>query len=776
MCRTLILYEDLHGLASKGSLAGLPPTRPMSLKPSRLALLAAVLCSAIAPAPATGQSVAITPAQNTRAGTARRLTAKPVIDGKLDDAVWRDAELFSGFTQREPDVGAAATERTEVRIFTDAEALYVGAWLYDTRAAEIVAGEKVRDGQLGNSDNFAFILDTYRDRQNGFVFGTTPAGIEYDGQVTREGEGGGVFQQGQTRAQVGTMGGFNLNWDGSWTVATSRDSLGWYAEFRIPFTTLRYGASPTQVWGLNLSRLIRRTNEEVLWAPVPRQFGLYRLSIAGELDGVAPPVSRVATVTPYVISSARRDHVPTVKSLSEIDAGFDAKLGVTPSLTLDLTYNTDFAQVEVDDQRVNLTRFPLFFPEKRPFFLENAGIFSAGTPQAVDLFFTRRIGIDSLGNPLPLLGGGRVTGRIGSTTVGALQMLTNDFATLGGQSYSVGRVTREAGRRSRYGIIGVQRIARGNSDDWHRTLGADGRVAIGNDWTGDWWAALTDSPLRGDDNTGFSGRMAYQTTDWNNSVRYMQTGRDFVPELGFLNRSGGYRFVELMLMRNVRDPSREWLRLWNPHVSIRMHMGLDGSYQSGWYHIDLTEVEFRSGARFGPDANSFHEGLAAPFEISPGIVIPAGNYGFTEWGLDWTTNPSLPLSLVMRATTGTFYNGTRNSVATTITARRGATFSSALVLDYSDVSLDQGDFDRSLIGVRLAYFFTPRISLQTLTQYNNQAAIWTANTRLSWLNTAGTGLFIVFNDAEEADGFFNWRQPRTRTFTVKFAKQFGTGG
>jgi hypothetical protein len=525
---------------------------------TKVSFRACVAAAAIvlAASPLRGQVVVqSTPASALREGLARRLQQGAVIDGRLNDPAWQQAELFTGFTQREPASGSPATERTEVRIFTDAEALYVGAWLFDSRASEIVSGEKVRDGQLSNSDYFSFILDTYRDRQNGFLFGTTPAGIEYDGQVTREGEGGGVFQQGQTRAQSGAMGGFNLNWDGSWTVATSRDENGWYAEFRIPFTTLRYGAGATQEWGLNLARLIRRTNEEVFWAPIPRQFGLHRLSLAGILTGVAPPVSRVATITPYVIASSRSEHVPVKRTTSELDFGFDAKYGLTPSLTLDLTYNTDFAQVEVDDQRVNLTRFPIFFPEKRPFFLENAGAFSAGTPQAVDLFFTRRIGIDSLGNPLPLLGGGRLTGRVGGLTVGAMQLLTNDFATLRGQSYTVGRVARELGRRSRIGLIGVQRMARENSGDWHRTFGADGRIGLGNEWTGDWWLGLTDSPTRGDDKFGGSGRIGYSTNNWNNSVRYVQVGSDFVPELGFLNRPGGYRFTEIMVMRLVRDES-----------------------------------------------------------------------------------------------------------------------------------------------------------------------------------------------------------------------------
>jgi len=193
---------------------------------------------------------------------AHAINTAPVINGKLDDPAWTAAQPFSGFVQRELQEGAPISERTEVRILTDGEALYVGAWLYDREPARIVPGEKVRDVTLTNSDYFAIILDTYLDRQNGFVFATTPAAVEYDGQVVKEGEGGGVTQTGQTRAQSGSMGSFNLNWDGSWTVATSVDSLGWYAEFRIPFSTLRYGGGATQNWGLNFARSIRRKNAE----------------------------------------------------------------------------------------------------------------------------------------------------------------------------------------------------------------------------------------------------------------------------------------------------------------------------------------------------------------------------------------------------------------------------------------------------------------------------------------------------------------------------------
>ncbi len=363
-------------------------------------------------------------ARPVRTGTATAISKAPVIDGRLNDDAWRGASVLSGFTQREPQEGAAVSERTEVRLLTDGEALYIGAWMYDRDTAAIVEGEKIRDVTLTNSDYIGILLDTYKDRQNGFLFATTPAGVEYDGQIIREGEGGGVTVTGQNRAQSGALGGFNLNWDGSWKVMISRDSAGWYAEFRIPFSTLRYGGGAKQEWGLNLVRMIRRRNEEAFWSPISRQFNLYRMSQGGTLTGLQVPVKRVATITPSILSAVTRNFATSADAVTTGQVGVDAKYGLTPSLTLDLTVNTDFAQVEVDEQRTNLTRFPLFFPEKRPFFLENAGTFAAGTPQAVDLFFTRRIGIDSLGQPVKIRGGGRLTGRVGSMTVGLMQIFT----------------------------------------------------------------------------------------------------------------------------------------------------------------------------------------------------------------------------------------------------------------------------------------------------------------------------------------------------------------
>jgi len=742
--------------------------------PISSSLPAAVLAALLFADVVQAQIVASTAASGPRTGTAAVVTKAPVIDGKLDDEAWKSGQVYSDFVQRELREGDAVTERTEVRLLTDGEALYVGAWLFDRDPAGIVAGEKIRDVTLSNSDYFAFILDTYLDRQNGFVFATTPAGIEYDGQVVKEGEGGGVFQQGQTRAQAGSMGGFNLNWDATWQVATSIDAGGWYAEFRIPFSTLRYGAGTTQDWGLNFVRSIRRHNEEALWSFVPRQFNLYRLSRAGTLQGITVPSSRIATVTPYVLSQSARNFSVDSRMKSTGEIGADLKYGLTPSLTLDLTYNTDFAQVEVDEQRTNLTRFPLFFPEKRPFFLENAGVFSAGTPQAVDLFFTRRIGIDTLGNPVPIIGGGRVSGRLGAATVGLLQIFTDDTPTAAAQSFSVGRVSREFGGRSRVGAIAVQRQSLDDGDATNRTLGIDGRLGVGEAWTVDWWGAMTDTPDRTGDEAGYSVRAGYQTSHWNNAIRYVQVGEDFNPEVGFLNRAGGYRFYDISFMRTVRKREWGWLKQWNPHTNYRGYYSHDGFWQSGQIHVDMTELEFARGGRFGPEYNFFHEGLRQPFAIATGVVLPAGDYNWGSLGLDWDSDPSATLSFTSRGEFGPFYNGSRIGETVTLTYRRGASLTTSLQVDYQDVSLDQGDFIRRLVGVKVGYFFTPKIFLQSLVQYSNQARVWNANARFGWLSTAGTGLFIVYNEGQQAGGFFDWVQPQSRSIVVKFTKQLGS--
>lgn len=705
---------------------------------------------------------------------AERAPSSIVIDGSLDDDAWNAANPIVDFVQREPTEGQPVSERTEVRILMDAEALYVGAWLFDDDASGISLGERIRDADLERGDYFGIILDTYRDRQNGLIFSTTPAGIEYDAQVVKEGQGGGVFQRGQTRQQAGAMGGLNVNWDASWEVATSRDGDGWYAEMRIPFSTLRYGSASQQTWGMNLVRKIRRKNEEALWAPVPRQYNFMRLSQAGDLVGLEVPLQRSGTVTPYVLGGIDRDYsLDGSENEYSIEGGLDAKMTFS-SLTLDATLNTDFAQVEVDEQRTNLTRFPLFFPEKRPFFLENAGLFSAGTPQAADLFFSRRIGISPNGNSVPIRGGARVSGKAAGMNVGLMQIFTDEVVgDVAENAFTVARVSSELPNRSRVGAIFVQRRGTHDGTDFNRTYGVDGRMGLGEAWTLDAWAAKTEtSPTTGLE-TGreeaYHLLTTYESRTWRGRLRVMQVGEDFNPEVGFVNRVG-YRHIEIFVERVVRFPNISWWRESNPHLTWRSFWDFNGFHESGFLHLD-TEIKFEGGGRFGPELNLITEGLKEPFEISPGVVIPAGEYTTLLNSWDYGTDPSKKFSLLGRADFGNFFTGVRHGGNVTFTVRQGETFTTSLLLDHNTVSLPEGDFDATLLGLRLGYFFTPNVFLQSLVQYSDQAAVWSANLRFAWLSTAGTGLYVVYNGAQRAARLSNWGEPISRGLIIKFARQ-----
>jgi hypothetical protein len=322
-CSALLLTAVLRGGAVAGAGAPLPPEEPPS-------------------------------------ATAVRVEEPPTVDGDvLGDPAWSAAPPLLDFWQTAPSEGAPASERTEVRIVYTSDTLYFGVVCRDSDPAGIVVNGSRRDSPLDETDSFQIILDTYRDRQNGFVFGTNPAGLEYDGQVTNEGQGGGA--SGGPGAAGGSLTGFNRNWDGAWVVKTRSGDFGWSAEFAIPFRTLRYRASGRE-WGLNLQRNVRRRNESSFWAPIPRQYDLFRVSRAGALVGLEPPHQRNLKLLPYALAATTRSAVPGTTSDTRADAGGDLKWSVTPSLAFDATVNTDFAQVEVDEQQVNLDRFSLFYP------------------------------------------------------------------------------------------------------------------------------------------------------------------------------------------------------------------------------------------------------------------------------------------------------------------------------------------------------------------------------------------------------------------------------
>ena len=340
-------------------------------------------------------------ASESRRIRAYRLAEPPKFDGIVDEPFWKRIEPATGFTQQNPDEGRPTTEETEVRIGYDDNNLYFGIICFDSQPENIVITQNRRDAELEDTDSVLLLLDTFNDDQNAFVFGTSPTGIEFDAQVSKAGQqrggGGGPARAGGSRggAQRGGAAAFNLNWDGVWEVRSQITERGWESEIVIPFRTLRYRPGPDQVWGLNIQRNLRRRNELSFWAPVSRAFRFTQIELAGELYDFEARAHRNLKLLPYVLGGFSQNYeLSGDQSEVQRDVGLDVKYSVTPGLTLDLTVNTDFAQVEVDDEQVNLTRFDLFFPEKRPFFLENSGFFEFGSAQEVEIFFSRRIGLD----------------------------------------------------------------------------------------------------------------------------------------------------------------------------------------------------------------------------------------------------------------------------------------------------------------------------------------------------------------------------------------------
>ena len=708
-----------------------------------------------------------------RTGVASRTEVAPILDGSLDEPAWQQTAPFGGFTQAEPLPDQPASEDTEVRILYDDDFVYVGVINYDSRPDQILVTDSRRDADLSDTDSFQMIFDTYLDRQNGFMFGTNPAGMQYDAQVRNEGQGGSGRGAGGPalggNAQSGSGGGTNTNWDSNWDVRVSITDIGWIAEFQIPLRTFRYEPAP-QRWGVNFQRTLPRNRERAYWSPVAQQFDLSRLSSAGEVQGFELPTPRNFTVTPYAVSSAERDYTPGSDTDLDGDVGFDAKFGVTPSLNLDLTVNTDFAHVEVDHQQINLTRFNLRFPEKRPFFLENAGLFAVGTG-GVDLFFSRSIGISKTGSLVPIRGGARMSGRVGGLNVGALNIQTGGVESTTSNNYSALRVSRELPNRSSLGVVAVNRMATGGgtSNDWNRTWGLDGRLGIGEGWTFTSYGARTETPGFSDDQYAYSGGFAYEDPRKRAIFDYGRVGENFNPEVGFLPRRGGYERISGRVGMQLRDEGlrARGFREFNPHVAYQRYNRLDGSLQSATLHMD-NHFDWENGNYIAPAVNIDWEGLDVPFEVSPGVVVPVGTYRSTHTAFRTHTDARRWISATFDWDYGGFLSGHQNSTAPGIVLRHGGTMSLAAVWLRNDIDLPEGSFVTNLANLRATYNFSPLVLVQALVQYNDRTRRWSSNVRFSWLDTAGTGLYIVYNDTEAFDGL----GPVNRSLIVKYSYQF----
>ena len=663
----------------------------------------------------------------------------PAIDGVLDDDAWQIAALIDDFVQQEPDEGAPASERTEVRILYDAAKLYVAVRAYDSEPDALTATEMRRDSErILNEDNFQLILDTFMDSRSAYMFVTNPLGAQLDQQVFEEGEG--------SRFGFGTSN-INRDWDGIWEVAALRVEDGWIAEIAIPMVTLRFPESDPQSWGINLMRNIGRKNEQAFWAPIPRAYGLTRVSLAGTLAGLRDlRQGSDLRVTPSFVGGARRTTDGGVTDDSfQRDLGVDLRYGVSAGLNLDVTVNTDFAQAEVDDERVNLTRFPLFYPEKRDFFLENAGQFAVGTNASItryaDLFFTRRIGLAANGDAIPILGGARLTGRVGRNSIAVLDVQTDDIAGRPAENFLVARYSRALFDRSRVGgiVVNKEQI---DGTHYNRTLGADMVLAPLPALTVTGFLAKTETPgLDGGDMGGYLNA-TWLDTRWRIYGEYLDLGADFNPEVGYLQRAG-IRTTKLHLERNPR-PGVFGIRMLSPMVNVVYTTDRFNRLVSRRIH-SMVGTRFDNGAFLNFWYNRDYELLDAPFVLN-GVTIPVGGYHMGEWRVSFDSNPARRVYYGVSWMPATFFDGTRTDLNLGLGWRLSSRLSTDIGYTRNDVDLPGGEFLVQIAALKVDFAFSPTVTLRTLTQYNSASDQWGTSARFRWTYSPGSDLYIVYDE------------------------------
>jgi hypothetical protein len=677
--------------------------------------------------------------------------AEPLrIDGVLDEAAYQATAPIDGFVQQEPREGEPASERTEAWVLFDDEHLYVAARCHDSQARRIVANDMRRDGRnIGQNDNFSIALDTFHDRRNGYEFLVNSIGGVQDAQIFDERD-------------------VSRDWNTVWRSRSRRDERGWSFELAIPFRSLRYRAAGAQVWGLNLRRTIRWKNEYVYLSPVPRTYGargILRFSSAATLVGLeAPAASLALEIKPYALSGLRADRAldPSFAHDLDGDAGVDLKYGITRGLTADFTYRTDFAQVEDDDQVVNLTRFNVFFPEKREFFLEGQGIFAFGGVEIVPrpgnvfaaasntpvLFFSRQIGLQN-GRPVPIRWGGRLTGKAGGTSIGLLDIETGPSTLAGARAthFSVVRLKRDVFRRSSVGFLATRRSPPLGVDGANLAFGADATLAFFEHVNLVGYYARTDTPgLRGDQSS-YRARFDYDADRLGLQLERLSVGRNFDPEVGFLRRRD---FVgHLAQVRLSRRP-----RALRSVRKLSLEAGLDhiadGSGRLENRQARLTaRSEMQSGDAWSVQYERNYEFLPQPFPIASGVTVPVGGYSYDTGRAALTLGAQRKVAGDLTLAHGRFYQGERTEAGYRGRVELGARCFVEPTVSVNWVKLPQGDFTARLFGARATFTFSPAMFVAALVQYSSAARLFSTNVRFRWEYRPGSEVFLVYNDGRD---------------------------
>ncbi len=685
-----------------------------------------------------------------------RLPSPLRLDGHLDETIYASVPPMSDFIQQEPVEGATATERTEVWLLFDNDHVYVSFRCWESRPERMVVNEMRRDDMnVFQNDHVAFVFDTFYDRRNAVEFVVNPIGGRMDGQITNERQ-------------------FSGDWNPIWDVELGRFEGGWTLEAAIPFKSLRYRPGRSQTWGFNVRRVNRWKNEWSYLTRIPNALGglgIFQMSLAATVTGLeAPPGSKHLEIKPYAISSLTSDLAakPAISNDLAGDVGVDVKYGITQNLTADLTYNTDFAQVEADEQQINLTRFSLFFPEKREFFLENQGVFTfggAGTTgggggggtasETPILFYSRRIGLEGA-RAVPIQAGGRVTGRIGRYSLGALSIRSAEepVARVPATTFSVVRVKRDLLRRSSIGAIVTGRSVGQEYKGSNVAVGVDGTFAFFDNFAiNTYWAQTPTEDLAGKD-TSYRAQLDYAGDRYGVQIERLVVGDRFNPEIGFLRRKDIRRsFGQLRFSPRPRGiPAVRKLSWTGSLAYVENDAGRveardwDGSF----------EIEFQSSDRFVVGYRDSYEFLPLPFRIVPRITLPIGGYGFAIARVGFNFGRQRRLGGNVLAERGSFYTGQRTAISVS-QGRVSLTPQLSIAPTYSvnTVDLVEGAFTTHLAGARVTHTMTPRMFVSALMQYHSGTRSLSSNVRLRWEYRPGSELFVVYNDQREtlAGGF-----------------------
>ena len=763
--------------------------------------LVAIVVLACGPTPATAQNAAsgrVAGAPDTRErpglptlddrGRATIRAIKLVdgirLDGQLDEPVYQAVPPITGFIQQLPDEGAPATEKTEVWIMFDDANIYVGGRAWDSAPpSEWVANEMQRDTrQLRDNDSFWVVFDTFHDRRNGVAFYTNPLAAIGDFAITNEGNPNG-------------------DWNPVWDVRTGRFEGGWTVEMEIPFKSLRYRPGPAQIWGVQLRRNIRHKNEINLLTAVPiaaGRRGVFRLSEAATLVGLeVPRAHNNLDIKPYGIAGLTTDvdASPPTRNAGDGDVGLDVKYGITQNLTADLTYNTDFAQVEVDEQQVNLTRFSTFFPEKREFFLEGRGIFefarggggssrresalrreggaSARTSRAADiaptLFYSRRIGLED-DIVVPIIGGGRVTGKVGAFDVGGLNMQTEDEATSGAvtTNFTVVRVKRDILRRSSVGALFTNRSVSVARDGSSQTYGADATFSFFDNVSLLGYVARTQTPGLEAKDMSYQGQFMYAGDRYGLGVDHLVVEDNFVPEVGFLRRDN-FRRSYATGRFSPRPRSIDAIRQFRLEGSFDYILTADtGQVETRQTQFGFS-TEFENSDRLGVTATDNYEFLVEPFEPGP-VTFPVGAYRFRDVEGTYSLGAQRRLTGMFAVRVGEYFGGDIRSIGFSggrLALTQKLSVEPTVSVNWIDVP--QGSFRTDLVVSRVTYTFTPRMFFGGLIQYNSAADAISNNLRLRWEYRPGSELFVVYTEEQSTDPLRpnRFTELRNRGFVVK---------